>query len=93
METTANAAVGIIIVAHTDYAAALLRTTEFILGPLGDCTSISVDAAFDVADTAQRLNDAAQLLDQGGCGHATRKRRHPFPRGHEEIYLKQLKCQ
>jgi PTS system mannose-specific IIA component len=65
METTANAAVGIIIVAHTDYAAALLRTTEFILGPLGDCTSISVDAAFDVAETVQRLNDAAQLLDKG----------------------------
>ena len=65
MEPSPNAAVGIIVVAHTDYASALLRTTEFILGPLGDCTSISVDVAFDVSETVQRLNDAAQLLDKG----------------------------
>ena len=65
MKSIINAAVGIIIVAHTDYASALLRTTEFILGPLGDCTSISVDVAFDVSETVQRLNDAARLLDKG----------------------------
>jgi PTS system mannose-specific IIA component len=64
-ETSHDAAVGIIIVAHTDYAAALLRTTEFILGPLGDCTSISVDVACDVSETVQRLNDAVRLLDKG----------------------------
>ena len=64
-EPVNNASVGIIIVAHTDYASALLRTTEFILGPLGDCTSISVDVAFDVSESVQRLNDAAQLLDKG----------------------------
>ena len=64
-ETTAHASVGIIIAAHTDYAATLLRTTEFILGPLEDCTSISVDVAFDVSESVQRLNDAAQLLDKG----------------------------
>jgi PTS system mannose-specific IIA component len=64
-ETSASAAVGIIIVAHADYAAALLRTTEYILGPLGDCTSISVDMAHDVSGSVQRLNDAAQLLDKG----------------------------
>jgi len=65
MTTNPDAVVGIIIVAHTDYASALLRTTEGILGPLGDCTSISVDVAFDVSETVQRLNDAAQLLDKG----------------------------
>ena len=65
MTTNSDAAVGIIIVAHTDYASALLRATEGILGPLGDCTSISVDVAFDVSETVQRLNDAAQLLDKG----------------------------
>jgi len=65
MERTSKAAVGIIIVAHSDYASSLLRTTEFILGPLGDCTSISVDVSFDVSETVQRLNDAAQLLDKG----------------------------
>jgi PTS system mannose-specific IIA component len=60
-----NAAVGIVIVAHADYAAALLRTAECILGPLADCTSISVDAAFAASETVQRLNDATQLLDKG----------------------------
>ena len=65
MEPSLNAVVGIIIVAHTDYASALLRTTESILGLLGDCTSISVDVAFDVSESVQRLNDAAQLLDKG----------------------------
>ena len=60
-----NLTVGIIVVAHTDYASALLRTAEFILGSLGDCTSISVDVAFAVSETVQRLNDAAQLLDKG----------------------------
>lgn len=64
-DTDQGGAVGIIIVAHTDYASALLRTTEFILGPLGDCTSISVDAAFAVSETVQRLDDAARLLDKG----------------------------
>ena len=64
-ETRADAVVGIIIVAHADYASALLRTTELIIGPLADCTSISVDVACDVSGTVQRLNDAALLLDKG----------------------------
>lgn len=57
--------VGIIVVAHTDYGAALLRTAEFILGPLSDCTSISVDVAYEVSETVQRLTDATQRLDKG----------------------------
>lgn len=57
--------VGIIVVAHTDYGAALLRTAEFILGPLNDCTSISVDVAYEVSETVQRLTDATQRLDKG----------------------------
>ena len=64
-QTAPDAAVGIIIAAHAGYASALLRTAELILGPLGDCTSISVDAAFDVAETVKRFNDAARLLDKG----------------------------
>ncbi len=57
--------VGIIVVAHGDYAAALLRTAEFILGPLTDCTSISIDVAYDVEDTVKRLEDAASRLNKG----------------------------
>jgi PTS system mannose-specific IIA component len=64
-KTSPDAAVGIIIVAHPDYAAALLRTAEYILGQLGDCASISVDATLDAAETVQRLNDAARFLDKG----------------------------
>ncbi len=63
-ESTATQ-VGIIIVAHGDYASALLRMAEFILGTLTDCTSISVDVAFEVSDTVQRLEDAAKRLDKG----------------------------
>ena len=57
--------VGIIVVAHGDYGAAILRTAEFILGPLSDCSSISVDIALDVSETVQRLEDAASRLDKG----------------------------
>jgi PTS system mannose-specific IIA component len=64
-ETSPNAAVGIIVAAHTDYASALLRAAEFILGPLVDCASICVEVAFDVSETVQRLHDAARLLDKG----------------------------
>ena len=63
--TQENQQVGIIVVAHADYGSAILRMAEFILGPLSDCTSISVDVAFEVTETVQRLNDAAARLDKG----------------------------
>lgn len=59
--------IGIILVTHTDFGAAALRTAEFILGPLSDCASISVNAAEEVPETVRRLDDAAQRLDKG-CG-------------------------
>ncbi|WP_165070610.1 PTS sugar transporter subunit IIA [Desulfovibrio sp. ZJ200] len=59
------AQVGIIIVSHADYGSAMLRTAEFILGPLSDCSSISVDVAHEVSETVRRLDDAAQRLDKG----------------------------
>ncbi len=57
--------VGIIVVAHADYGSVLLRTAEFILGPLSDCSSISVDIGQEVPETVRRLKDAAQRLDKG----------------------------
>lgn len=57
--------VGIIVVSHADFGKAMLRTAEFILGPLSDCSSISVDAAHDVNDTMRRLESAATMLDKG----------------------------
>ncbi len=63
MENTAQ--VGIIIVSHLDYGASILRTAEFILGPLSDCCSIRVEFSDQVADTVRRLDDAAKLLDKG----------------------------
>ena len=57
--------VGIIVVSHADYGSAMLRTAEFILGPLSDCSSISVDVAHEVSETVRRLDDAAQRLDKG----------------------------
>lgn len=60
-----NPHVGVIVVAHADYGSAMLRTAEFILGSLSDCTSISVDVAQEVPETVRRLTDAAQRLDKG----------------------------
>lgn len=59
------AQVGIIVVAHADYGSAMLRTAEFILGSISDCTSISVDVTQDVPETIRRINDAAKRLDLG----------------------------
>lgn len=56
---------GIIIVSHGDYGSAILRTAEFILGPISDCSSISVDAGHEVSETVRRLEDAAERLDKG----------------------------
>ena len=60
-----NIEVGIIVVAHADYGNVLLRTAEFILGPLSDCSSISVDVGQEVPETVRRLKDAAERLDKG----------------------------
>ena len=57
--------VGIIVVSHADYGSALLKTAEFILGPLSDCSSISVDIGQEVPEIVRRLKDAAQRLDKG----------------------------
>lgn len=64
-EESTKSQVGIIVVAHADYGSAMLRTAEFILGPLNDCSSISVDAAQEVSETVRRLDSAAQRLDKG----------------------------
>lgn len=61
-----NMEIGIIIVAHGKYGAAILRTAEEILGPQSDCVSISVDVAHDVEESVRRLNDAAERLNAGG---------------------------
>lgn len=65
MQDDNAAQVGVIIVSHADYGSAALRTTEFILGPLSDCASISVNVAEEVSETVRRLADAAQRLDKG----------------------------
>ena len=57
--------VGIIVASHADYASAMLRTAEFILGQQSDCCSISVDVAHEVSATVARLTDATQRLDKG----------------------------
>ena len=61
----AQAEAGIIVVSHADYGSSMLRTAEFILGPLSDCTSISVDVGQEVPETVRRLKDAAERLDKG----------------------------
>lgn len=57
--------IGVILVTHADYGASLLRAAEFILGPLQDCASISVDVSLEVDETVKRLNEAVKRLDTG----------------------------
>lgn len=57
--------VGIVIVTHVDYGAALLRAAEHILGPVLDCATLQVDINNEVSDTVARLKDAAKRLDSG----------------------------
>ena len=81
-EQQSSTQVGIIVVAHADYGSAMLRTAEFILGTLSDCTSISVDIAQEVPETVRRLDDAAQRLDKAPGHHPHRHvRRHPHQSG------------
>ncbi len=64
-QTSQDALVGVVLVTHVDYGAALLRAAEFILGPLQDCSSIQVDVSLDVDVTVTRLKEAVSLLDRG----------------------------
>lgn len=63
--TQQGPAAGVILVTHVDYGAGLLRAAEVILGPLGDCSSIQVDAGLGVEETVARLKEAAGLLNKG----------------------------
>lgn len=60
-----HAVVGIIIVSHVDLGSALLKAMDFILGPQYDCCAVSINTSHDVSETVQRLEDAANRLDQG----------------------------
>jgi PTS system mannose-specific IIA component len=57
--------IGVVIVTHVNYGAALLRAVEHILGPIQDCVSIQVDINNDVNESVKRLNDAVAILDSG----------------------------
>lgn len=65
MNSTDANQIGIIIVGHGQYGAALLKAAENIMGPQEDCVAISVDIAQDVSEVVRRLTDAAQRLDYG----------------------------
>lgn len=65
-EATQNdGAVGVVLVTHTDYGAWLIKAAEFILGPQGDCLSVSVDATNEVGKTLEHLKDAVRTADKG----------------------------
>lgn len=61
----AKADIGIILVGHGNYCAAVLRAAESIVGAQEDCVAISVDIAHEVEDAVGRLFDAADRLDRG----------------------------
>jgi PTS system mannose-specific IIA component len=57
--------VGIILASHGDFGAAILRTAEFIMGPVSDCTAITIEETDMEEDTVRRLAEAADRLDFG----------------------------
>lgn len=61
-----SGSIGVIIVSHGKFGAAMLAAAESILGPQSDCVCISVDIAHDADDSVARLTDAVGRLDQGG---------------------------
>lgn len=58
--------VGVILITHTDYGAALLRAAEAILGPQEDCRAISVDVSQPVEETLAVIRQAIKDIDAGG---------------------------
>lgn len=65
MNTGETKHIGVILVAHGKYGAAILRTAESIIGQQNDCVSIAVESAHEVEEAVQRLHDAADRLDSG----------------------------
>ncbi|MDR3320766.1 MAG: PTS sugar transporter subunit IIA [Desulfovibrio sp.] len=65
MTEESKAEVGIVIVSYADYGSAMLRAAESILGPISDCTSVSVGMENNVSDIVRRLDDAVNRLDRG----------------------------
>lgn len=63
--TEPQGGVGIILVSHIELGSSLLRAVEFLQGPQFDCCAVSIMTDHDVSETVQRLNDAADRLDQG----------------------------
>lgn len=57
--------VGIIIITHANYGAALLSATESILGSIPNCVAMSVDMTADVEETVNKLRDTVESMDKG----------------------------
>lgn len=60
-----NGPIGVIIVAHGKFGAAILRAAELIMGPQSDCVAISVESAHESEEAVRRLKDATERLDTG----------------------------
>ncbi|MBF0514665.1 MAG: PTS sugar transporter subunit IIA [Desulfovibrionaceae bacterium] len=58
--------IGVVLVTHTDFGAALLRAAEFILGPRDNCRSVTVDVSQEVDATVAALSRAIKETDGGG---------------------------
>ena len=65
MVEKSTAEVGIVIVSYADYGSAMLRAAESVLGPLSDCTSMSVTMENEVSEIVRRLDDAVTRLNKG----------------------------
>ena len=62
----ATGPIGVVLVTHADFGAALLRAAEFILGPQENCRAVTVDVSQEVSATVAILTRAIKETDGGG---------------------------
>ena len=60
------AAVGVVIVTHTDYGQKILAAAEMILGQQQNVRTVSVEVGVDTTQTVQILDASIKEVEQGG---------------------------
>ncbi|MCG8410014.1 MAG: hypothetical protein MI739_01880 [Bacteroidales bacterium] len=57
--------IGVVIVTHANYGAALLSAAEVILGKQDSCATVSVDSEKDVSETVAAIKEEVGNVDNG----------------------------
>ena len=57
--------IGVVIVTHSDYGAALLDAAEVIMGKQHACETVSVDSEREVSETVANIKESVDKVDTG----------------------------